>query len=164
MLQKNKIRLDEHCFYVDSEFMLFTIPFIKTITYVPYPLYCYRIGLGEQSVSAAGRRKHITDGDRVEERLLKFYRKLPENISQGRKEYIENGIAAHCTFHINSLMMCGESKENKKKIMMSDKRVKKISNQIYKKMNKMSRTVAMLRYTGYLSYTVLQRYKEKNNA
>ena len=45
MLQKNKIRLDEHCFYVDSEFMLFTIPFIKTITYVPYPLYCYRIGL-----------------------------------------------------------------------------------------------------------------------
>lgn len=164
ILQKNKIRLDEHCFYVDSEFMLFTIPFIKTITYVPYPLYCYRIGLGEQSVSAAGRRKHITDGDRVEERLLKFYRKLPENISQGRKEYIENGIAAHCTFHINSLMMCEESKENKKKIMMSDKRVKKTSNQIYKKMNKMSRTVAMLRYTGYLSYTVLQRYKEKNNA
>lgn len=48
--------------------------------------------------------------------------------------------------------------------MMSDKRVKKTSNQIYKKMNKMSRTVAMLRYTGYLSYTVLQRYKEKNNA
>ena len=39
-----------------------------------------------------------------------------------RKEYIENGIAAHCTFHINSLMMCEESKENKKKIMMSDKR------------------------------------------
>ena len=70
----------------------------------------------QQSVSAAGRRKHITDGDRVEERLLKFYRKLPENISQGRKEYIENGIAAHCTFHINSLMMCEESKENKKKI------------------------------------------------
>ena len=52
-------------------------------------------------------------------------------------------------------MMCEESKENKKKIMMSDKRVKKTSNQIYKKMNKMSRTVAMLRYTGYFSYTVL---------
>lgn len=163
MLQDNKIRLDEHCFYVDSEFMLFTIPYIRTITYVPYPLYCYRIGLGEQSVSAAGRRKHITDGDRVEESLLKFYRKLPNTISQGRKEYIENGIAAHCTFHINSLMMCEESKENKRKIVASDQRVKKTSVQIYNDMNKMSRTVVMLRRTGYLSYTFLQRYKEKNN-
>lgn len=163
MLQKNKIRLDEHCFYVDSEFMLFTIPFIRTITYVPYPLYCYRIGLGEQSVSAAGRRKHIADGDRVEESLLKFYRKLPADISQGRKAYIENGIAAHCTFHVNSLMLCEESRENKKKIMTLDKRIKKTSAQIYKNMNSMSKTVRMLRHTGYLSYTFIQRYKGKNN-
>ena len=163
MLQKNKIRLDEHCFYVDSEFMLFTIPFIRTITYVPYPLYCYRIGLGEQSVSAAGRRKHIVDGDRVEESLLKFYRKLPADISQGRKSYIENGIAAHCTFHVNSLMLCEESSENKRKIMTLDKRIKKTSVQIYNNMNKMSRTVVILRRTGYLAYTFIQRYKGKKN-
>ena len=92
---------------------------------------------------------------------MKFYRKLPENISQGRKEYIENGIAAHCTFHINSLMMCEESKENKKKIIECDKKVKRTSVQIYNDMNKMSRTVVMLRRTFYLSYTFLQRYKEK---
>ena len=105
MLQDNKIMLDEHCFYVDSEFMLYAIPFIDTITYIPYALYCYRIGLGEQSVSVAGRRKHITDGDRVEASLLKFYCELPKTISENRKKYIENGIAAHCTFHINSLML-----------------------------------------------------------
>lgn len=163
MLQDNKIHLDEHCFYVDSEFMLFTIPFIHTITYVPYPLYCYRIGLGEQSVSAVGRRKHIADGDRVEESLLKFYRKLPNDISKERKSYIENGIAAHCTFHVNSLMMCEESKENKQKIKMLDRRIKKTSVSIYNSMNKMSRTVVMLRRTFYLSYTFLQRYKGKNN-
>lgn len=163
MLQDNKIHLDEHCFYVDSEFMLFTIPFIHTITYVPYPLYCYRIGLGEQSVSAAGRRKHIADGDRVEESLLKFYRKLPNDISKERRSYIENGIAAHCTFHVNSLMMCEESKENKKKIKMLDRRIKKTSVSIYNSMNKLSRTVVLLRCTCYIAYTFLQHYKAKSD-
>ena len=163
MLQDNKIMLDEHCFYVDSEFMLYVIPFIDTITYIPYALYCYRIGLGEQSVSVAGRRKHITDGDRVEASLLKFYRELPKTISENRKKYIENGIAAHCTFHINSLMLCEESKEIKQKIIQLDHNVKRQSLQIYNNMNQMSRTVWLLRKTLYLAYSFIQHHKMKNN-
>ena len=162
MLQDNKIHLDEHCFYVDSEFMLFTIPFIKNITYVPYALYCYRIGLGEQSVSAVGRRKHIADGDRVEESLLNFYKTLSNTISEGRKQYIENGIAAHCTFHINSLMLCEESKKIKQKIIALDANVKNVSVQIYNNMNQMSRTVWMLRKTFYGAYPLIHRHKEKS--
>ena len=165
MLQENKIHLDEHCFYVDSEFMLFPIPFIQTITYVPYALYCYRIGCGEQSVSVAGRRKHIADGERVELSLLKFYHKLPETLSEGRRAYIQNGIAAHGTFHINSLLMCKRSREMKQKIVTLDKRVKKESIQIYNNMNRMSHNVRLLRNTHYSLYWPLLIYKafrEKN--
>lgn len=163
LLQDNKVHLDEKCFYVDSEFMLFTIPFIKTISYFPYPLYCYRIGLGEQSVSSIGRRKHIKDGERVEHSLLEFYNELPQNISIQRKKYIEKGIAAHCTFHINSLMLCDNNKEYKNKIIKLDKEVRSTSINIYKIMNKLSNTVAFLRLSHYTLYTIINYYKAKRD-
>ena len=77
-------------------------------------------------------------------------------------KYIENGIAAHCTFHINSLMLCEESKKIKQKIIALDANVKNVSVQIYNNMNQMSRTVWMLRKTFYGAYPFIHRHKEKS--
>lgn len=44
ILKEHNIKLDEHCFYVDSEFMLLPIPYVETVRYYALPLYCYRLG------------------------------------------------------------------------------------------------------------------------
>ncbi len=56
---KNRIKITEHCFYTDFEFCLKSIALSSTFTYFNLPLYCYRIGQGEQSVSMKGYIRHI---------------------------------------------------------------------------------------------------------
>ena len=95
--------------------------------------------------------------------LLKFYREYQKQFLRTEKNILKNGIAAHCTFHINSLMLCEESKEIKQKIIQLDHNVKRQSLQIYNNMNQMSRTVWLLRKTSYLAYSFIQHHKMKNN-
>ncbi len=57
ILKENDIRLDEHCFYVDLEYVVFPVPFINVVYYSKAPIYCYRLGANGQSVSIGSRRK-----------------------------------------------------------------------------------------------------------
>lgn len=159
-LQEHNIELDEHCFYVDTEFMLYPLRYLETLIYLNWPLYCYRIGLGEQSVSSVGRKRHIEDSKKVAHCLLEFYNKLPDSIGENRKKYIENGIAAHCSFHLNSLLLFAPTKEIKQEIMSFDRFVKNISLVIYKQIEKESKSVYVLRKTNYILYKLIQKKKE----
>lgn len=73
-LVKNNFRpLDEHCFYVDSEYMLYYTAYVKTLVYIKQPVYCYRLGEEGQSVSESSRKKHINDAEKVGESMLNFF-------------------------------------------------------------------------------------------
>lgn len=47
--QENK-QLQEHTFYVDVEYILFPVPYLKTATFVDYYIYKYMQGNAEQSI------------------------------------------------------------------------------------------------------------------
>ena len=158
-LKSNHIKLDENCFYVDTEFMLYPMKFIKTLTYLDWPLYCYRIGLGEQSVSANGRKKHIKDSQKVGYCLLNFYKTLSK-ITRERRAYIENGIAAHCSFHINSLLLFNPSSEIKKEIIEFDNYIKSVSEDIYDKVSLESKSIKLMRKTNYAMYRAMAMKKK----
>jgi glycosyltransferase involved in cell wall biosynthesis len=160
-LQEHQIRLQEKCFYVDTEFMIYPVPHVKRLTYLALPLYCYRIGISEQSVSAAGRIKHIADSDRVAHNLLAFYQSLPADLSAAKRAYIGNGMALNFVFHINSLLMFDASKEKKKEIKAFEKQIKASSPEAYARMSKNAKTIWALRKSGYLLYGPLCRYKKK---
>lgn len=159
-LRKNNIRLDEHCFYVDSEYMLFSIPLVDTVTYFALALYCYRIGIGEQSVSFEGRMKHIADGHKVAKKLLECYKNMSEDISSEKREYVTDGVAAHCTYHYNSLLIFKASKEKKDDIIAFDKMLKEKYPEIYDRINDMSILIKILRKTNYVAYPLMPIYKK----
>lgn len=163
-LRENNISLDEHCFYVDTEYMLYAIPKIKTIVYYEYPLYCYRIGLGEQSVSNEGRRKHILDGKKVAASLQAFYKKHVATLSDARKNYIENGLASHCSFQFNSWMLFKANKEHRNELVAFDKMIRSEMPRVYEKMNSMSKTIVVLRKSNYLAYWPVQWVKQIKGA
>ena len=104
ILQEHHIRLDEHCFYVDNEYITFPVPYVEKVQYYDLTVYMYRLAVATQSVSMQGFQKHLPDHVKVTLRLVDFaeaYRKRVkekalqntedgEYLSEARAAYLEN--------------------------------------------------------------------------
>lgn len=77
--------IDKHCFYVDMEYILFPLLFVKTVRYEPYCVYCYRLEREGQSVSPEGFRKHVREHEKVLLTLVEYYEKYVK-LSENEKE------------------------------------------------------------------------------
>lgn len=94
ILKKNGIRLDEKCFYVDVEYILFPVPYVSLVRYIRADVYMYRIGQASQSVSRRGSQKHISDYVKVSKRLSEFLETCKKKgISPGKECYIRERTA-----------------------------------------------------------------------
>lgn len=71
--------IDEHCFYVDTEYVAFSFSYVKTIRVLDYPVYDYLIGNDSQSVSLINRIKRKDQHYKVCLRLFKFAEEIKEN-------------------------------------------------------------------------------------
>lgn len=167
ILKKHDIKLDEHCFYVDSEFMIFPIPYIKTLVYYNLAIYCYRYGDAGQSVSSSSRIKHSEDSYKVFESLAEMYKSLPDNISKEHRKYIEHGISGHCIWHYRTIMTFPKSREKKKELIDYEKKIKNISREIYLGMEdygKSSRLIKVMRRSNYRLYNIICTIKKIKNS
>lgn len=72
ILQKNNIRLQEHTFYVDTEYALLPIPFVNTVEFLDKCVYLYTVGSAQQSIDAKNFVKRYDDHLRVVKRLVEF--------------------------------------------------------------------------------------------
>lgn len=75
MLKKFHVKVMEHCFYTDTEYVMKGLFHAKTVEFEGFAVYCYRIGREGQSVSVAGLRRHYQDHLKVIKRLLLLYDK-----------------------------------------------------------------------------------------
>lgn len=90
ILQDNHITMDEHCFYVDTEYIILPIPFLHTITFLDLRVYMYRVGQMTQSVSKQGRIRHIEDHVKVTKRLTEYAEsEVVRRLSDIKKGYIQ---------------------------------------------------------------------------
>lgn len=159
ILKSNNIRLDENCFYVDTEFMLFPIPYVDTIYYSENYIYCYRLGLSEQSVSPQSRIKHISNGKKVTESIINCYNENKDNLPPSKQKYFKRGILNHCIWHHQSLCLFKPGKETIMQIKEYDRYLNENAPEIYEEMSKRSKTINILRATNYLAYKYVYLYK-----
>lgn len=162
ILREHNIRLDENCFYVDTEYDLLPIPYIETAYYFDKPLYCYRLGLEGQSVSPESKMKHIKNGLTVANRLLKLLENLPSNITKDKRKYIIDGTADHCIWYIRSLLIFPASNGKRKEIKAFDNFIKHSYFEVYEAMNRKgreSRIIRFLRNSNYQFYWIIKLYK-----
>lgn len=168
-LQKHNIKLDEHCFYVDTEFMLLPIPYLETFTYLPLSIYCYYLGRDGQSVSIESRIKHLKDSEIVSYRLLKYYKQQLPNLSPSKKAYFERGLANLFVWHFRSLLSTKPRFKILKALKKFDKAIYNIAPQAYyymadKKRSKHDiRMVKILRNSYYLLYFPFVIYRRLKN-
>ena len=152
ILKQNHVRLDEHCFYVDREFMLYPIPYVNTIYYFRDYIYCYRLGLTDQSVSPESRMKHIDNGLTVANSIIAFLNESGQGLSAPKAKYVVDGIVEHCIWHFNSLLLFPASGINQNDIRQFDLGIKRNAPAVYKAMSDRNKKLLFLRLTGYHGY------------
>lgn len=152
ILVNANISIDEKCYYVDTEYILYPIPYVKTILFVNAYVYMYRIGNFGQSVSIEKMQKNEMNYNRVFFSLIEFYSKLGNEISctEAKKIYIENLIARIVAGKIKIMLSFPASKGKKYELQQFDEELKSNYPQIYKR--NINSAVKILRFTKYTSY------------
>ena len=101
LLRDQPYRLDEQCYYVDTELDALVLLSVQTILYVDIKLYVYRRQQETQSVSIQGWMNHYADHTRVGKTLVKWYQLVSNNhnFSNTRITFLGKNVIEFIKFH-----------------------------------------------------------------
>lgn len=161
ILQNYNIFIDEHCYYVDAEYITYPIPYVETISFIEDFVYYYRIGSTGQSVSIEKMQKNEENYNKVLNSLFHFYKQLDCDISctEVKKIYIARVIARIVAGKIKIMLSFPVSKEMKKQLMMFDNNLKQDFPDIYH--SNINNAVKLLRKTNYMLYGTASRLVQR---
>lgn len=150
LLKNMERRLDEHCFYVDAEYMLYPIPHVETVAFLEKPVYQYRLGMSTQSMDIHNMQRNCAHHEMVLTHLLAFYREEEPAVTEAKRAYLAKGVARILTSQYKIYLSYPSSAEYKNKIRSWDSLMKKECPAVYRSVT--NRAVKMLRWSGYLLY------------
>ncbi len=84
--------ISEKCFYVDSEYTIFPIRYINTVTCFNYPIYDYLIGTSVQSMDIKNLQKRRDQHLKVTKRLVNYYNDVKDDLNIYQKQLIYTRI------------------------------------------------------------------------
>lgn len=164
ILREHKIKIDEHCYYVDAEYITYPIPYVETIRFVDEFVYMYRLGRPGQSVSIEKMQSHEKNYDKVIDSLLIFYNSLEGGplIIQKKKQYIARIIARVVSGKVKIMLSFPATRTKKESLLAFEGYLKLNYPEVYQSNHNLS--LKILRCTSYLLYTmacilVRRRYK-----
>lgn len=159
ILQEHHIRLDEHCFYVDVEYVLFPVPYVESVAYFDLFVYMYRLAQATQSVSMQGYQKHMQNHIDVIFHLVDFlqsYQKQQEERCKVR--YISKRIAQMIGDQITIFMSFPDGdRDIKTQFMEFDRKLKSKSKLLYQLSGEESGMLRLLRKTKFIGYRIILR-------
>ena len=152
ILKEHNIKIDEHCFYVDTEYILYPIPYVETVVFLDDHLYRYSIEREGQSMNPKQMMKNKTQFDHVLSELFKFYERVKEMefVSDKKRLYIEHLIARIYAGRIKILLWDKISSKTRKELVTMDQELKKKFPEIYRA--NINKAVKAMRVSGYLLY------------
>ena len=146
ILKFNNIKLLEHCFYTDNEFLIKAYSHCNTVTYFPKCIYCYRVGRSGQSISPEGKRKHYKEHERVLSSMIQYVHNLP--IHKEMNELLNIRITGLALAQYYTFFYLESTKQKKKELRRFDSWLKVASPDIYYAIN--TRSITFLRLTRFV--------------
>ncbi|MDO5336636.1 MAG: glycosyltransferase [Eubacteriales bacterium] len=147
--------IDEHCYYVDLEYVILPISHVRTVTFIPDIVYMYRIGMQGQSMSLENMQKNRKQYHRVFQRLLQFYRECTGNgCPEANQQYIERALGLAYASYFKILLSFPFCTKVWKYMARYDKRLKREYPKIYESVE--NKAVRLLRASGYVLYPAAQ--------
>lgn len=145
-----KIKITEHCFYTDIEYILKGIENVKTVYFCDIDVYYYRLGRSGQSASIEGYRKHSDEHLKVLLNLLKRYKKLDFNSEAF--SIFRNRLSGMVDLEYSILLHLLPSKRNAHTMKKFDLAIKEKYPEFYKSDRK---RVKIFRIFGVISYPLI---------
>lgn len=142
-----KIKITEHCFYTDIEYILKGIENVKTVYFCDIDVYYYRLGRTGQSASIEGYRKHSDEHLKVLLKLLKRYKKLDSNSEIF--SIFRNRLGGMVDLEYSILLHLLPSKKNAHTMKRFDSVIKENYPEFYESTRK---RVQVFRKIGVISY------------
>lgn len=151
LLKEHDIRLTEHSFYVDMQYILFPVPWIKTVCILDETVYLYRLGEETQSVSVRNMQKNRGQHQKVMRSLIEFYRSR-EAAGDNAKvlSYLARGIAKMEANQVQIALSLPIGKAAKKELRECEQEIKEQCPAAYRANEK--RSISFLRYSNYMIY------------
>ena len=144
VLKDHDIKLQENTFYVDVEYQLLPIPYVKTVAFLKEIVYKYMVGNVNQSVNIDNFVKRYDHHDRVVKRVIDFINttKLTE---QGKK-YIYCIFTQVLNTHYNlSSFYDSDEDRGKERSISFDNYLKNKNQELYILLEKKFKNVKELR-------------------
>ena len=160
LLKKYGIRLQEHIFYVDIEYIIKTTCESKSITFYNLEIYQYLIGNVNQSVSAQNYVKRYEHHNQVVKELVRYA--TAAEVSEPIRKYLDRRICLLLNSHYNiSLIFNEDRKAGMKQAKDFRQYLKQVNPKYYKATTKRFLQALTLHYLG-VDYDKLNRLKGRN--
>lgn len=160
ILKQHDIRIDEKRYYVDNEYILYPIPYVKNIVFLDDHLYRYSISREGQSMSPQQMKKNKDQYDGVLESLYKFYESVlnDKDVSAEKRLYIEHLISRVYAGRIKILLWDKVSPKTKSELIALEEKLRKNYPGIYRaNLNKAIKLLRMSRYMLYYPAAVIRQ-------
>lgn len=157
LLRKGNVRVTEHCFYTDTEFVLKACNQAFTVSFFDMPLYYYRRAASGQSMSLQGFEKHYMEQYKVIEVALE-YREQSVTREEVRKIYDEL-LYGTCYWQYLVMFYISATREHKKNLIAYDKMLKAKAPEYYERIH--FKELDILRATKFLGYSYWAPHKMK---
>ena len=169
LLRKSKFRVDEHCFYEDTEYDLYYFLYAESMLLLNKPVYCYWIGSDGQSVNIENRLSRRNQALNVVMNIVRFYENNKIKMDAYKKTFYMNHISALIGFSYELLMALPSEKLAKNESEDFDNKIKKESHEIYRYFGngdmggkKIAKIIKLCRITNWYGYSIM--YKILNSS
>lgn len=144
--------IDEHCFYVDMEYCVFPLLYVKNFVYLDYPVYQYLLGSQTQSMNMQNLIKRREQHLKVTKRLVEYYNKkgnaVPENVTAIMLLRIKYAVYQQYKIYLNM-----PERESYAEIIKFDQWLKTKDQNLYEgPQGRMMKLIKLNRKTGYRLY------------
>ena len=155
LLQKGGVKVTEHCFYTDTEFVLKACNQADSISFFDKPIYYYRRAAVGQSMSLSGFEKHYMEQYKVIEVSLDY---LQKNVSRPEiKKIYDKLLLGTCFWQYLIMFYISVSKEHKNNLIKYDLMLKEKAPFYYNQIH--FKELDILRKTHFWGYSILASYK-----
>lgn len=147
--------IDERCFYVDMEYCIFPLLYVKNYVYLTFPVYNYLLGSQTQSMSNVNLIKRRDQHFKVVKQIITYFLKNQENIDLNLRKVMAKRIkyAVYQQYKIYLLM---KSKQGKKEMVDFDRWLKTQNIDLYKgPEGRLMQVVKILRNTNFCFYAIV---------
>ena len=151
ILREHQLQIDEHCFYVDMEYILYPMPYVRTIAFLPEFLYQYQIGRQGQSMDPAKMQRNAAQYDHVLQSIYAYYDEHCRTITQpNRKTYIDRLISRFYASRIKILLSMPDAAVRRHEFVRMEQTLKRDYRDIYDA--NLNAAIRILRRSRYLFY------------